>query len=205
MKKTCLTLIAYFLLASVAAFAQTHQVNLTWVAGAPQTPPCTVAETNNLYRATAAGQEGATPFRTGLSGTAFVDNTVLDGLTYFYKLSAVCSTDTVTPESTLTAEVTAIIPAGRAPGPPPPPVSFSGTITTLGASLIWNAVPDVTAYDLFKTGPAQGKWHYLGTTNGTTFLDTTAKAKGATYQYFVASSDGTTDGAPSATVTLRHP
>lgn len=190
-------------LASVAAFSQDHQVNLSWPAPT-QTPPCTVAETVNIYRATASGQEGSTPYKTLLSGTTYSDTAVTDGLTYYYQATAVCSTDT-TKESTKTPEVSAVIPPAQIPGPPPPPGSLSGQITSLGASLDWPAVPNVNVYDVFKTGPAQGKWHFLGTTNGTVFSDASAKVKGASYSYFVASSDGTTDGAPSITVTLRHP
>lgn len=192
-----------FLLFSFAAFAQDHQVDLSWQAPT-QTPTCTVPETVNLYRATAPGQEGTTPYKTLLAGTTFPDTAVTDGLTYYYQATAVCSTDT-TKESTKTAEVVAVIPAAVIPGPPPPPSSLSGTVTSLGASLIWNSVPNVQAYDIFKTGPAQGRWHFVATTAGTNYLDTTAKVKGGIYQYFVASAVGANDGAPSAVVTLRHP
>ena len=54
---------------------------LTWTAAA-------AASTFNLYRSTTAGGEGKTPYKTGLTGTAFTD--VTTGSTkYYYKLTAV--------------------------------------------------------------------------------------------------------------------
>jgi len=196
------TLLLVFAL-SIAATAQTHQVSITWVVGT-QTPACTVAMTTNLYRATATGAEGTTPFKTGITGASFVDATVTDGTTYFYQATTVCSTDK-TPESSKTLEIAAVIPAGQIQGPPPAPGNFTGTVTTLGASLNWNAVPGVNSYDVFKTGPAQGKWHWLATATTTSYLDKAAKAKGTTYNYFVADNIGGVDSAPSLMVTVNNP
>jgi len=187
-----------------AAAAQTHQVNLSWVNGT-QSPACTVATTTNLYRATTAGGEGSTPYKTGISGITFTDSTVTDGTTYFYQATNVCSSDTATPESVKTSEITAVIPPAQQKGPPPAPGNFTGTVTTLGASLNWNPVPGVNSYDVFKTGPAQGRWHFLATATTPSYFDTTAKAKGGSYSYFVASFDGTSDGTPSIPVTLKRP
>jgi hypothetical protein len=188
---------------SVAAAAQTHQVSLSWT-NVPQSPVCTVAQTTNLYRATSAGQEGSTPYKTGLTGTTFIDTAVTDATTYFYQATAVCSTDK-TPESVKTSEITAVIPAAQQQGPPPAPGGFTGTVTTLGASLNWNAVPGVNSYDVFKTGPGLGRWHYVATATAPSYLDKAARAKGASYAYFVASFDGTSDGTPSIPVTVTNP
>lgn len=190
------------LVLTAAAAAQTHSVTLNWVNGT-QTPACTVAMTTNLYRATATGAEGTTPFKTAITAP-FVDSTVTDSTTYFYQLTAVCSTDKV-PESLKSVEITAVIPAGQTQGPPPAPSGFTGTVTTLGASLNWNAVPGVNAYDVFKTGPGLGRWHYVATATAPSYLDKAAKAKATTYTYFVAAFDGTSDGTPSAPVTVTNP
>lgn len=203
MKK--LLLVLAVLSCAVSGFAQTHQVNLVWVNGVPN-PACTVPLTTNLYRATVSGAEGSTPFKTGIPGAIYADASVLDATTYFYQVTNMCSTDNPNTESTKTAEIKVVVTAAVIPGPPPPPTGFSGAIGTLGASLMWTPVPNVNAYDIFKTGPAQGKWHWFASVSGkTSFLDTSAKVKGGLYQYVVASSDGTTDGPLSATVSVRHP
>ena len=48
-----------------------------------------VATSFNIYRGTAAGAEGPTPYRTGVSGSAFSDSGVTAGKTYYYKVAAV--------------------------------------------------------------------------------------------------------------------
>lgn len=199
-----LAALAVWLAIPFAAFSQTHQVDLTWVNGVPS-PACAVALTTNLYRGTASGAEGSTPIKTGITITTYGDATVLDGTTYYYQATNVCSTDSPNTESTKTAEIKVVIPAAVIPGPPPPPTGFSGSVNALGASLQWSPVNGVNIYNVYKTGPAQGKWHWLATVSNTSFLDTTARVKGGLYQYVVASSDGNTDGALSAMVSLRHP
>ncbi|MGI8425063.1 MAG: IPT/TIG domain-containing protein, partial [Actinomycetota bacterium] len=43
----------------------------------------------NLYRATASGGQGPTPLATGVATTAYTDLAVQNGVTYYYKVSAV--------------------------------------------------------------------------------------------------------------------
>jgi len=47
------------------------------------------AVTYNVYRATAAGAEGATPTWSGITGTSYVDTTATPGTTYYYVVTAV--------------------------------------------------------------------------------------------------------------------
>ena len=54
-------------------------VNLSWSAAAD-------ALTYNIYRSTAAGDEVI--YQQGISGTSFTDNSVTDGVTYYYQVSA---------------------------------------------------------------------------------------------------------------------
>lgn len=100
------------LLWGMAAFANTpgqHSVSLKWAASP------TVGVTYNLYRGTGAGVCNGvpTPYKTGITGTAFVDNANLtDGATVFYNVSAVNSTGG---ESTCNGELQVQIPVLPAP------------------------------------------------------------------------------------------
>jgi O-glycosyl hydrolase len=67
---------------SLTASAGNMLANLSWTASSGAT-------SYNLYRATTSGGEGATPYRTGLTGTAFTDTGLTNGTTYYYQVSAV--------------------------------------------------------------------------------------------------------------------
>jgi hypothetical protein len=78
------------------ATAGDGQVALTWAASAGAT-------SYNVYRATTAGGEGATPYRTGLTATSFTDTGLTNGTTYYYQVTAVNAAG----ESARSAEVSA--------------------------------------------------------------------------------------------------
>lgn len=67
--------------ASLSAAPGSLQASLSWTASPG-------AASYSLYRATTAGGEGATPIRTGLTGTTFTDTGLTAGTTYFYQLTA---------------------------------------------------------------------------------------------------------------------
>jgi fibronectin type 3 domain-containing protein len=59
-------------------------INVSWL-------PSSRAQTYNVYRGTAPGGEGSTPYVSGLTGTTFVDSAVTAGQTYYYQISALDS------------------------------------------------------------------------------------------------------------------
>lgn len=69
-----------------------HQANLSWTASTPVTG-VTVAG-YNVYRATTAGGESGAAINgtTLITGTSYIDATVVSGSTYFYKVEAQSST-----------------------------------------------------------------------------------------------------------------
>ena len=179
---------------SLGSFAQTHTVTFTWVNGVPS-PACTGTFTTNLYRSTVAGGQ-TSPIKTGIAGATTTDATTTDGFTYFYKVSNVC-TSYSTPESAKGNEVTVVIPAGSSPGSPPAPTGLSGTPTTLGAQLRWDAVPNVNAYHIYTSSPTKRQWHIETTTASASFLDKSAKTSGQTYKWFVSASSSQGESDPS--------
>jgi len=189
-----ITLAILFLSVSVSAFAQSSNVNLTWVNGVPN-PACTAALTTNVYRSVVSGGQ-TVPIKTGVAGAAYTDSTTTDGSTYFYKVSNVC-TSYATPESLKGNEVMVVIPPGKTPGAPPAPTGLSGTPTALGAQLHWDAVPNVSAYHVFTSSPSKRQWHIEATTASPAFLDKSAKSAGQTYRWFVSASSSQGESDPS--------
>ena len=78
------------------AVAGTKQVVLSWTASAG-------AQTFNVYRGTAAGQEGATPIASGISTASYTNTGLTTGTKYYYKVAAVNFSGT----SSLSSEVSA--------------------------------------------------------------------------------------------------
>ncbi len=102
-------------------------LNATTLTLAPQTPlakPGTSfidlswaavvgAVSYNVYRGTTPGSEGATPIVTGLAASSYHDTAVTNGVTYYYKITAVNANATYTPplpsESARSGEASAAI------------------------------------------------------------------------------------------------
>lgn len=88
----------------------------------------------NLYRGLWPGGQGATPYATGVTGTAFSDQFgLVAGTTYYYTVTAFNAAG----EGPPAGEVSAIL----QPGKPGPPV-LSGSAVTGGVRLSWTAPPD---------------------------------------------------------------
>jgi fibronectin type 3 domain-containing protein len=81
----------------VSAVGGTNEITVSWLSAVG-------AATYNLYRGLVPGGEGITPAFTLISGTSFMDSTVIPGLTYYYKVSAVNTFG----ESALSSEVNAL-------------------------------------------------------------------------------------------------
>ncbi|MBU5615405.1 protease pro-enzyme activation domain-containing protein [Geomonas azotofigens] len=107
--------------AGLKASAGNASVALGWSASSGAT-------SYNVYRGTAAGKEGITPVRTGLTTTSFTDS-VANGVTYYYKVAAVNSAGT----SALSNEAYAT---------PTAPLAFTssvyGSIGTSTAQIQWS-------------------------------------------------------------------
>jgi uncharacterized protein (DUF1800 family)/fibronectin type 3 domain-containing protein len=67
--------------ADLAAVAGDRLVTLSW-------SPSAEAASYNVYRATSSNRQGSTPIAQGISGPPFVDSSVVNGPTYYYKVTA---------------------------------------------------------------------------------------------------------------------
>jgi hypothetical protein len=107
----------------LSATAGDNQIAVRWSAA-------NSATSYNLYRALAAGGQGAAPYRTGLTGTAFTDSGLTNGTNYFYRLTALNAAGESAPSVEVSARPTAA-PAGN--------VTASGRVAS-GANPWWGQV-----------------------------------------------------------------
>jgi fibronectin type 3 domain-containing protein len=148
---------------NLAASGGLGQVALSWIASPGD-------GTYNVYRGTSPGAENATPVKTGLAGTSFVDTGLSSGTTYYYQVTGVNAAG----ESGKSNESSAIT----------RPASPTGLIAVPGplqVSLSWSASAGAATYNVyrstasgaegtapFKTGLTTTSFTDTGLTNGTT-------------------------------------
>ncbi len=119
MKKALLLLSMLFLAMSSFAQAATHSVVLTWT---PSVTAC--VSTVNVHRVTTSGAEviGTNFAVIPVGTTMYTDTTVASGTTYYYKVSAYCSSNNT--ESGFSNEFVAVIPND----PPAAPTGLTGVV-----------------------------------------------------------------------------
>jgi thermitase len=155
----------------LTATAGNAQVVLNWSA-------VTNATSYNIYRATTAGGEGSTPYKTKVTAATFTDTGLTNGTTYYYKVSAVNAIG----ESPLSVEVNAtpssaavtyhINSAGPAVGSFAADSFFSGgatwsTTQAIDTSGVTNPAP-MAAYETlrYSSGGAQFGYSFPNLTPG---------------------------------------
>lgn len=161
------------------------KVTLAWSASAG-------AVAYEIYRGTTPGGEGSHAIRIGVTGTSFVDTSVTNGTTYFYKIAAVNGAGT----SAKSAEVSAKPSAGP---PPPIPTNLTATPGDRQVTLQWTASNGTgVTYDVFRGTAAGGESTTAVKTGLTspTFVDT-GLTNGTTYFYKVTAVKNGSSSAPS--------
>ena len=181
-------------LLNLAAQAGNASVSLTWSAAS-------ATATYNLYRGTIAGGEGATPIKTGLTGTACTDPGLTNNIPYFYQLTAVNSAGNEGGKSNEAGATPQAVPAT--------PLSLTAQAGNAQVLLSWTAVPGVSKYYV-KRGTAHGGPYTLISPAGgvavNTYTDATA-VNGTTYYYVVTAvnSSGESPSSNEATATPLAP
>jgi subtilisin family serine protease len=166
---------------SAAAVGGNHVVHLSWAlngAGA-------AATSVNIYRGTAPGAEGNTPFVANLapSTTSFDDTTAQNGTTYYYQVAAVNGSG-----EARSNEVAAL--AAGPPGAPTlsVPVAGNGTVHLSWTAPASNGGSPITQYKIFRgTSPGgEGTSSIASVGSATTSYDDGTVTNGTTYYYQVA-------------------
>jgi autotransporter-associated beta strand protein len=160
-------------------------VNLAWTASSGAT-------SYNVKRAAFSGGPYTT-IAPGVATTNYSDTTALNGVTYFYVVTATSALG----ESVNSSEVDAT-PAG----PPPAPtglVPFPGTNQVL---LSWNVAAGATGYRVKRATSSGGTYALVGTTAGTGFTDT-GLVNDATYYYVVSATNAIGESTNSSEVSAR--
>ena len=157
---------------NVSATAGDGTVALTWRAAAG-------ASAYNVYRGTASG--GEVLLQSNVSGPAFTDTGLTDGMTYYYEITSVNQLG----ESPLSSEVSTT-PQMAAP---PTPIDVTATPSNGQVGLSWSPASDALTYNLYRsTSPGNEVVYEQGIT-GTTFTDTNV-TDGVTYYYQVSAGNG---------------
>ena len=163
----------------LSATAGNAQVALRWTAASGVT-------SYNLYRGTSAGAQGTTPFKTGLSGTSYTDGGLTNGTTYFYKLAAVNANGASAQSGEVSARPQAPVPV--APLAPTNLRATAGAKRSLSITVSWTASGGATSYTVYRSATSNGTYAQIGTTSGTSFVNSGLRNR-TTYYYKVAASN----------------
>ena len=150
------------------------RVTLSWAA-------VTGAQTYTLYRGTAPNTE--TTFATGLTGTTFVDTSVVNGTTYYYRLSASNPNGEGLKSNEVSATPNAV---------PAAPSNLVATGGTLQVTLTWkNNATSATAIAIERRPNPNKPFAQIATVapTATSYIDTGLRKK-TTYYYRIRTLNG---------------
>ena len=164
----------------LGATAGNRQVALTWTASSGAT-------SYNVKRSTTSGAETTIA---NVMGASFTDTNVVNGTTYYYKVSAVNTYG----ESTNSLEVSATPQAQ----PPSMPTGLSATGGNGQVALTWLASLGATSYNV-KRSTTSGAEATITNVTGTNYTDTQV-VNGTTYYYKVSATNASGESANSTEV-----
>jgi hypothetical protein len=138
------------------ATASSGQTTLSWTANQGG------ATSYNVYRGTSSLGEGSTPITTGLTGTSYIDTSVVDDTTYYYTIEAVNANGT-SPGS-LEVSATPVGPANLANGvyQLTPNCSTGSRLDANG----WGTTNGTNVQIWAATGGSNQKWTFTNMGNG---------------------------------------
>lgn len=144
-----------------------------------------------IYRSETSGT-GYTAIATGLASSDHLDQSGVDGTTYFYVVTAV---DTSTNESADSAETSATAVDSTAPATP------TGLVATIGASAVsldWddNNEADLAGYTVYRSETSGGGYLPIASGLATSGYSDTTVAGGTHYFYVVTASDLSSNESP---------
>jgi hypothetical protein len=158
----------------LTATAGDSQVSLSWNA-------VDGASSYNIKRSTTAGGPYTT-IATNVSGTSYVDNTVTNGTTYYYVVTAV--NGTAESANSNEAPATPIVSA---------PINLIAIAGNSQVTLSWGSVSTATGYNVKRSTTAGGPYAVIASNVSTnSYVDSTV-TNGATYYYVVTALSGNSE------------
>jgi len=127
------------------------------------------------------------------SSTAYLDDGLVDGRTYHYRLVAIDDVGLTSEPS----EPVSVVPSDTEP----PPAPGQPTLSRIGAALQvqWLAVPTATSYTVLRATSPGGPFLAIGTTTERSLRDTSVQ-RGVTYYYAVRAADAAANLSPMSPV-----
>ncbi len=155
------------------------------------------ANSYNVYRSTSPGQQGT---KVGASSnTTYVDGTALNGVVYYYEVTA----DAAAAEGPVSAQSAGVTPAVPAVSPAAP----TGLAVVAGNAQVtvnWTAVVGATSYNVYRSTHPGSQGVKVGASSTTTFNDTTA-VNGTDYFYEVTAANAAGEGPSSSQSSAATP
>ena len=136
------------------------------------------ADSYNVYRAVSG--EGAYTKINSTTATSYVNTGAKEGVTYYYKITAVNSSG----EGEFSNIVSGQVKTMTQQKPSAPVVKIGNSSTSGKPMLTWNAVSGATSYKVYRATSRTGNYSLLGTVTTTSYTNTGAKIN-TTYYYRV--------------------
>ncbi len=157
----------------------------------------TGASSYNIYRSATTGVTTSNGAKTAGVSNPYSDNTVANGHTYYYIVTAVNSGG----EGPVSAQVSA---TPQATLPPSSPVISAAAISTTAVVLTWSAVPYATSYNIYwSTTPGVTKGTGTEIAAVTSPYTNTGLSDGTVYYYIGTASNGNGESAASPQASAR--
>ena len=150
------------------------------------------ATSYKVYRATS--QNGTYSLLGSVTTTTYVNTGAKDGVTYYYKVTAVNDSGESAYSNIVSGQNKAVTPK-----PAAPVVKIGHSDTSGKPMLTWNAVSGATSYKVYRATSQNGTYSLLGTVTTTSYINTGAK-DGVTYYYKVKAVNSAGESAYSNTV-----
>ena len=135
------------------------------------------ATSYKVYRATS--QNGTYSLLGTVTATSYINTGAKDGVTYYYKVTAVNDSGESAFSNTVSGQNKAVTSK-----PSAPVVKIGHSATSGKPMLTWNAVSGAASYKVYRATAKNGAYSVINTTNALTYTNTGA-ALGTTYYYKV--------------------
>ena len=154
------------------------------------------ATSYRVYRATS--QNGTYSLLGSVTTTTYVNTGAKDGVTYYYKVTAVNDSGESAFSNTVSGQNKVVTPK-----PAAPVVKIGNSATSGKPMLTWNAVSGATSYKVYRATSQNGTYSLLGSVTVTSYTNTGAK-DGVTYYYKVTAVNDSGESAYSNIVSGQN-